>query len=285
MTRASGVVVATYNIRAAIGPGEPFPAAWWRHVDRSRLERIGSIIGELEADVVSLQEVAVMTVDGELIDMPAELGALTGLVPRYAAVAGFPILDPADGRAIGACLWGNAILSRLPIRRSETQGLPIAADDDLIEPDGADHPLAGIAYADAPVGARERRCLLRVEVDGPTGPIAVVLTHLTHVGSGQRRLQADALARSLEAQPGPAVVAGDLNAAIEAPELASLGGALTDAFSVAGIPPGDPQRASCGSSRIDHLLARGLRPVAIAVRRRESAGASDHDPVVARFEA
>jgi hypothetical protein len=29
--------VVTWNIRAAIGPGEPFPPAWWRHVRQDRL--------------------------------------------------------------------------------------------------------------------------------------------------------------------------------------------------------------------------------------------------------
>jgi endonuclease/exonuclease/phosphatase family metal-dependent hydrolase len=282
MTRPA-IDVATYNIRAAIGPGEPFPPAWWRHVDRGRLERIGSIIGGLAADVVSLQEVAVVTIDGELIDMPTELAAMTGYESRYAAVEGFPIVDPDDGRTIGGCLWGNAILSRLPIRASETLGLPISADADLVEAVGSDHPLAGIAFADAPTGARERRCLLRVEVDGPGGPLSVVGTHLTHVGSGQRRLQAEAVAALLAARPGPVVVAGDLNAPIEAPDHAPLTTGLADAFEAAGIAPGDPGRASCGPWRIDHLLARGLRPLSVEVRR-DAGEASDHHPVVARFE-
>jgi endonuclease/exonuclease/phosphatase family metal-dependent hydrolase len=279
----SAIGVATYNIRAAIGPGEPFPSAWWRHVDRGRLERIGSIIRDLDADVVSLQEVAVVTVDGDIIDQPAELSARTGFDARYAAVAGFPIVDPDDGRTLGACLWGNAILSRLPIRTSETLALPIAADVDLVEPAGTDHPLAGVAFAAAPLGSRERRCLLRVEVEGPAGPLSVVSTHLSHVGSGQRRLQAEAAAAFLERIPGPAVVAGDLNAAVEAPDLAALTAGLTDPFVAAGIPPGDGRRASCGPWRIDHLLARGMRPLSVEVRR-DTDAASDHDPVVARFE-
>jgi len=277
------VVVATYNIRAAIGPGDPFPAAWWRHVERSRLERIGVIIGELGADVVSLQEVALLTADGEHLDMAAELGRMTGYATRYAAVAGFPIVDPDHGRTIGACLWGNAILSRLPIRTAETIGLPVALDGDLIEPAESDHHLAGVPYTAAPNGAREGRCLLRVDVDGPRGPLSIVSTHLTHVGSGQRRTQAEAVAAHV-AQQGSVVLAGDLNAAAEAPDLAPLTATLIDPFAEAGVPPGDPRRASCGLSRIDHILARDLRPIGIEVRR-EATGASDHDPVVARFEA
>jgi hypothetical protein len=55
MTGASpGIRVASWNIRAAIGPGEPFPPAWWRHVDRARLARISAVIGAIDADVVAL---------------------------------------------------------------------------------------------------------------------------------------------------------------------------------------------------------------------------------------
>jgi len=81
--------------------------------------------------------------------------------------------------------------------------------------------------------------------------------------------------------PDVVVARYNIRAAI-GPDLAPLMAALIDPFAEAGRP-GDPRRASCGPSRIDHLLARGLRAVAIEVRR-EATGASDHDPVVARFE-
>ena len=61
--------VATWNIRAAIGPGDPFPPAWWRHVDNDRMARIGGIIADLDADLVGLQEVAVLTPNGDLQGM------------------------------------------------------------------------------------------------------------------------------------------------------------------------------------------------------------------------
>jgi endonuclease/exonuclease/phosphatase family metal-dependent hydrolase len=49
--------VVTWNIRAGIGPGEPFPPAWWRHVRDDRLERIASTLLEIDPDVAGLQEV------------------------------------------------------------------------------------------------------------------------------------------------------------------------------------------------------------------------------------
>lgn len=280
MTRPSRTLtVVTYNIRAAIGPGA-FPPAWWRHVDRARLERIGEIIAGLGPDLVALQEVALMTVDGVVLDQAAELARLAGLEPRYGATAHFPIVDAESGETIGAAFWGNAILSRWPIGASRAVALPIAGDDDLVEPAGSGLRLAGIRYADAPVGSREVRCLLACEVGVDAVPVNVVSTHLTHVGSGQRRLQAERVAETIAALAGPVVLAGDLNAPIESDELSSVTAMLSDAFVPAGIPPGDSRRRSCGSYAIDHVLVRNLSVGSCRVVP-EAGDASDHWPVAA----
>lgn len=276
------VTVATYNIRAAIGPG-PFPAAWWRASDPARLERIGRLIGDLDADVVSLQEVAVATVAGRLTDQSAVLAGLAGLEARYAATGHFPVTEPESGRAIGASFWGNAILSRLPIIETRAIGLPAAPDDELVEPPSSNHELAGVRYADAPIGVRESRCALRVTLMGPAGPFHVVATHLAHIGSGQRRRQAAAIAELIAGLDGPVVVAGDLNAPIEATELEPLASRLVDAFAAGGIPAGDPRRESCGMDRIDHVLVRAVTPRSCRVVV-EAGDASDHWPVVAVLE-
>src|SRR5215212_8135453 len=135
--------VVTWNIRAAIGPGEPFPPAWWRHVREDRLDGIASVVRQLDADVVGLQEVAIMTPDGSLHDQPVGLGRLTGRHVRYAAVHSYPLIEPETGRAIGLASWGNAILSREPLRDGFAVGLPRAADDDLIETADAVDPVSG----------------------------------------------------------------------------------------------------------------------------------------------
>jgi endonuclease/exonuclease/phosphatase family metal-dependent hydrolase len=285
-----GLVVATWNIRAGIGPGEPFPPAWWRHVRPDRLSGIASFIGQLDADVVALEEVAVLDVDGELIDMPGELAKRTGYDVRYAAVGHFPIVDPESGRTVGASLWGNAILSRLPISASAGLGLPMAADDDLVEPVGGldpliggPHRLAGVRYADAPTGSREPRSLVQATIESAFGPVHLVATHLTHVGGGQRRQQAAAVAEVVSALDGPVVVTGDLNAPVDAPALEPLAGTLTDAFAATGTPVGDPARRSCGPFPLDHVLVRDLRPIACAVDR-AAGDLSDHWPVRAVLE-
>lgn len=283
MTGAPSVRVATWNIRAAIGPGEPFPPAWWRHVERERLERIGMIIGELDADVVALQEVAILNAHGDLLDQPAALGRMTDMHVRYAAVHGFTLTEPENGRAIGTATWGNAVLTRRPLEEVFATGLPAGLDDDLVEPAGSDLRLAGVPYGDAEPGAREPRCALggRLAGDGPA--LSIVTAHLTYAGTEQRRAQATAIARLTDGIGSPAVVAGDFNAPIEAPELEPLSRAFVDAFAAVGVAAGDPRRASCGTHRIDHLLTRDLQALDCVVYR-EAGDASDHLPVVGTFE-
>ncbi|HUQ79108.1 MAG TPA: endonuclease/exonuclease/phosphatase family protein [Patescibacteria group bacterium] len=278
----------TWNIRAAIGPGEPFPPAWWRHVRLDRLERIASIIRALDPDVVTLQEVAIMTPDGALLDEPEVLARLTGRSPRYAAVHAFPLVEPDTGRAIGMASWGNAILSRKPLVDGFAVGLPRAADDDPVEVGGAlhyltgePHPLIDVRYADSEPGHREPRCVVGGRLAGQRATIAT--THLTYIGRAQRRVQADSLAvivRDRAGPVGPAILTGDFNAPLEAPELAALGDGFLDAFELAGIAPHDPRRQSCGPSSIDHIRVRGLAVDSCRVAT-EAGDASDHWPVVA----
>ena len=277
--------VATYNVRAGIGPG-PFPPAWWRHVSRERLMRIAEVIAALDADVVALQEVAYLTVHGEPIDVAAELGVATGMAWRYAAVGHFPIVEPESGAAAGAAMWGNALLSRRPITGTRTLGLPRAADEDLVEAADSGLRLAGVAYGDAPPWAREPRCALLARIDAGAGvDVSVASVHLTHVGAGQRAMQVAALLDVLEGEGPRVALAGDLNAPLESAELEPLRHRYADAFEAEGVPLGDERRISAGDgARIDHLLLRGLRPRDCRVVV-EAGDASDHLPVVATLWA
>ena len=280
---APTIRVATWNIRAAIGPGEPFPPAWWRHVSRDRLARIAGIIGDLDADLVALQEVALLTPNGDVHDQPADLARLTGMQVRYGAVHAFALVEPEDGRAIGAATWGNAILSRGMLDDGFALGLPIGADDDLVEPTDSPSPLAGVTFEAAPYGTREARCAVGGRLGGPGAGVSIVNAHLTYAGTEQRRAQAGALTAIADGLGSPVVVAGDFNAPIEAPEMRTLASDFDDGFAQVGVPAGDPRRASCGPHRIDHLLTRGLRATACTVYR-EAGDASDHLPLVATFE-
>ena len=77
---AANLRVATYNIRASIGPG-PFPDRWWDRIDADRLRAIGVLLGSLDLDLVALQEVAVVARDGRLIDNAGEFARQLGMEP------------------------------------------------------------------------------------------------------------------------------------------------------------------------------------------------------------
>jgi endonuclease/exonuclease/phosphatase family metal-dependent hydrolase len=269
---AATLRVASWNIRAAIGPG-PFPYGWWTRIDADRRRAIGDFIGAIDADVVALQEVALASRNGDLVDNAGDLARQLGMQVRYAAVRAFDVVE-AEAR-VGVGAFGNAILSRRPTRAAHTVPLPAAPPDAFVEPPGIDHPAAGLRYSEAPATIREPRCLLRAEIDG----VAVGSTHFSHVGSGERLLQAAATVRAFDAD-APAVLLGDLNAAIEAPELAPFA-SWSDGFTE---PPGDSARISTDDGyRIDQVLARGASVTRCRVRR-DAGELSDHYPVVADVE-
>ena len=182
--------VVTWNIRAAIGTG-PFPDRWWTRIDPGRQREIGAFIGSLDADLVALQEVALVSRDGMLLDQPGELARQLGVDVRYGAVRTFTF----EG---GGGLFGNAILARGPLSNARTIALPQAPASAFVEPPGADHRAAGVRYADAPSTIREPRCLVVATVDG----LRFGTTHLSHIGSGERRLQAEADRRDRARCPG-----------------------------------------------------------------------------------
>ena len=266
---AARLRVVSWNIRAAIGPG-PFPDRWWRRIDADRLRAIGVFLSGLDADLVALQEVAVVSRDGELVDTAGDLGRQLGMALAFGAVRTFEVRE-ADALS-GTGVFGNALLARRSLSSARCLALPAAPVEALVEPAGTDHPAAGVRYADASPAVREPRCLLL----GELGELRVGTVHFSHIGSGERRLQAEATAAAF-AGASRALLLGDLNAAIEAPELAPFGD-WTDAFAE---PTGDPARVTTDDGyRIDQVLVRGAS-VSPARVLRESADLSDHYPVLA----
>jgi endonuclease/exonuclease/phosphatase family metal-dependent hydrolase len=266
---ATRLRVVSWNIRAAIGPG-PFPDRWWRRDDADRLRAIGAFVSTLGADLVALQEVAVLSRDGDLVDNAGDLARQLGMEVRFGAVRTLEVRE-ADA-LLGTGLFGNAILSRMPLSDVRCVALPAAPSDALVEPASAEHPVAGLTYADAPPDIREPRCLLL----GTIGGLRVGTAHFSHVGSGERLLQAGATIDAF-AGASASLLLGDLNAPVEAPELAPFA-AWTDAFVE---PPGDPARVTTDDGlRIDQVMVWGAS-VSPAGVLRESGDLSDHYPVVA----
>ena len=261
--------VVSWNIRAAIGTG-PFPDRWWRRIDADRLRAIGSFLASHAPDVVALQEVALVSRDGDLVDNAGDLARQLGMEVRFGAVRAVEVRE--SDALVGTGSFGNALLARVPISASRCVALPAAPTDAFVEAPGAEHPAAGIRYADAPLTIREPRCLLLADVAG----VRVGTTHFSHVGGGERLLQSEAAAAAFDGR-SPALLVGDLNATIDAPELAPFA-SWTDGFT---DPPGSDARVTTDDGwRIDQVLARGASVESCRVLR-EAGDLSDHWPLVA----
>lgn len=259
--------IATWNVWHRFGPWE------------ERQPAIAATLAELRPDVLCLQET--WEEEGGT-SQPAELGRPLGLhhhatASRYAA----------DGLS-----FGNAIVSRHPIRRHTSRPLP-------------PHP-----------DYEEWRTVLAVELDTPDGPLQVFTTHLNFLldQSDVRSRQVAAVA-ALVAEWGhgralPPVLTGDLNAEPSSDEVRALTGraavavpgvVFLDAFEVAGEGPGatwDRRNPHTHDSyepdrRIDYVLVgkpvEGGRGRVLACRRFgdtpvDGVWPSDHFGVVADLE-
>ena len=225
--------VATLNIWNRFGPWD------------QRLPAIREGVKALAPDLLGLQEVLRLDPgEGDELDQTVAVGAGFGYHAAYA-------------RARDQRWYGNAVLSRWPIVRSECIELPRCGTD-------------------------EKRNLLFADVDAPFGRVPFFVTHLNwkfedgHVREAQVR-EIAARIEALAPRDGfPAILVGDFNAEPEADEirylrgLTSLGGPsrvfFQDAFALAGdgsagttfarrnpfaAPLREPDR------RIDYVFVRG----------------------------
>ena len=269
---AARLRVASWNIRAAIGPG-PFPDRWWsqhrcrsppgdRHLPvrpRGRRDRApGGRRSSRATAMLRRQRGGARTRarDGRPVRRRAHLRGASrpmtfvgaGLYRQRAAVADADRRRPlrrAAGRADGR-------LRRAGGRGSPRRRRPLCR---CTRP----HPRAALPPA------RDRRWLARRarRTSATSAP-----------ASAGSRPQATAAAFG---DTAPALLLGDLNAPIEAPELRPLAG-WTDGFAEAA---GDPARISTDDGHaIDHVLGRGVAFVR-AASLREAGELSDHYPIVA----
>jgi endonuclease/exonuclease/phosphatase family metal-dependent hydrolase len=219
-------------------------------VDRKLdLPRIAGVIKSVKPDLVALQEVDQGTERTDKVDQAAQLARLTGLD----GVFGGNIRHQGGD-------YGNAVLSRLPIRRHQNHSLPSFDDG-------------------------EQRGVLQVEVELPDehGTLLFLATHLDHrPGDRERLASARAIYALLaESKRRPAVLAGDLNDVPDSETLGELGRAWNRANQkvLPTIPVDQPTR------QIDFIL---FRPAgcwkAVEVRVLDEAVASDHRAILAVLE-
>jgi endonuclease/exonuclease/phosphatase family metal-dependent hydrolase len=143
------------------------------------LERIARVILSVKPDLIALQEVDQGAKRTDQVDQPATLAKLT----KMEVVFGHNI--PWEGG-----LYGNAVLSRFPILRSEN------------------HPLPSFYQG-------EQRGVLEVEIQTPNKEsILLFATHLDYRRISEERLASARVINELVAnRPSvPALLVGDLNA-------------------------------------------------------------------------
>ncbi|MEU0985093.1 endonuclease/exonuclease/phosphatase family protein [Streptomyces sp. NPDC005953] len=130
---------------------------------------------------------------------------------------------------------------------------------------------------------------LRATLATPKGPVTVFVAHLASVRvtsesgftTDRRDQAADLLARAVDRDPAAKVlVVGDFNGTPDDRGLAPLLDGMTSAQEVAGDGFGFSWPARFALARIDHILARGLRPTSADTLPPTG---SDHLPVVASF--
>jgi endonuclease/exonuclease/phosphatase family metal-dependent hydrolase len=229
---ARPVRVVTYNVHKGFDTRG--------HLD---LEAIARAIEAESPDVVALQEVSRGQITECDVDMASWLSRRLGLPCVYTPT--------------GVPLWGQAVLTRLPVLRAESRLLPPRLPT--------------------------TRSYGYVELDAGWGePLRLVDTHYTAVfGDASRLAHSEALGADLAARGlRNVVVAGDLNATPDSPPLRvfyDLG--LADAVGDAGLAPGYTAPTVRPTVRIDYILhSPDLDAADVSIGR---ATASDHLSVAA----
>ncbi len=229
---------------------------------RHDLPRLARLLAATEADVICLQEVDRHYGDrSEHVDQ-----ALLLAEALDRELAWSPSIDKAaTGGRSERRQYGNALLSRLPVRTSHVHPLP-----------GDGEPRSAL------------RCL--VELDGG-GSLWVTTTHLSAGSATDRAAQAAALAALHDGTGGTGVLVGDLNADAEAAELGPLRQRFTDAWHLARARSDQAGRWSLRGQRgLTHPAAHPRVRIdqvwvtpGVTVRQArvlDDAGSSDHHPLL-----
>ena len=218
------------------------------------VERLAEVINAAKPDLVALQEVDVGVERSGRVHQIQRLAELTGMAARY---------GPTQHYQGG--LFGNAVLTRLPILDVVIQPLPYTeATEELVT-----YPRGAIA----------------VTMKAPNGkPIRFVSTHFQHNVEGDRVAEAKRI-NELFTQADdvlPTILAGDMNAKPDSEPMTEL----ARYWSIAGDQPLAPTAPSkAPRSRIDYILFRtrdGFRVKEASVI--DEPMASDHCPVFAVLE-
>ncbi len=242
MIMSRNLTVMTYNVRSCVGKdGKASPS------------RISAIIGEQSPDVVALQELDVGLVRSGMADQAQNIAKDLNMDFSFS-----PSLSIEAGE------YGNAVLSRFPMRKVRAAELPT-------HPNRID---------------LEKRGALWVEIEAYGGKVQIITTHLG-LNRRERRVQADELVgEGWLGHPEcrfPAILCGDLNSQPGSSVYRKLAGSLIDVQTRKnGLRPRKTWPSRFPLSRIDHVFVTPdvLVEDVTVPRTGLTAVASDHLPLV-----
>jgi len=238
--------VLTYNVHGCVGlDGKTSP------------DRIARVIARQGADVVALQELDVGRNRSGKIDQVEAIARKLGMTFHFHSA-----LSLKEGQ------YGNAILSRYPLKAIRMDALPRLKTGRLFEPRGA----------------------LWFEVDVTGLKVNVITSHLS-LWPAERLLQAESLLGSewidSAVCQGPVILCGDFNANPRSKVYQRFGLKLRDAqVLVKSQKPKNTWLASHPFSRIDHFfVSADIEVLSITVPATNlDRMASDHLPLIADFK-
>ena len=214
------------------------------------VDRLAEVILRTKPDLVALQEVDVGVERSGRVHQAQRLGEKTGMAVRF---------GPTQHYQGG--LFGNAILSRLPILDVSIHPLPYTAS----APDRTTYPRGAIA----------------VKLRFQEKTIRFISTHFQHNVPEDRAAEAVAINKLFAYDEIPTILAGDMNATPDALPIKTLAKQWTNATD---SPPAPSAPAPNTRSRIDYIFYRPSTSFQLMnAQVVDEKVASDHRPVLAKL--
>src|SRR5690625_801940 len=235
--------VMSYNIAAGYG----------------NIEGIAEVIAEYQPDVVALQEVDIHWGDrSNFQDQVQYLEESLGMSSFFGEIYNFE----SDDENVPPRQFGLAILSKHTIYRQEN------------------HQLSRLSTQSEEPALQLMPGFPEITIEKSGVEIHIFNTHLDYRGDPMVRIaQVEETLEIMDSANGPMILAGDLNARPNAPELSPLFNRLEDMWAQKEPDPGYTFPSDQPDRRIDYILHSGHFRVTDAFTVQTEA--SDHLPVVA----